>query len=320
MEGNKRGLIFFTALLFLSILCILILQREHLLVALQLSFANYSINQLEGFLPENETDDATNRRRVMCMIMTTISNWETRGKAVRNTWAKRCHRTVFFYTKVGDWSSSEVSKEPNAVGLDIPDGRDHLTGKTFRALEYSYKKFALQADYFLKADDDTYVIMENLQRMISKFNSTLLYLGRRIDNLLPKGYNSGGAGYVISREAVKLMLKKRSSLPKDCPKDGAIEDFDIGKCLAKLGIYPVDELDETGRLTFHSDNPLKVLQSNELLKYYRIDFSEVQFGNKEAAKTRGLMLSERTATIHYVTPPEIYMYDFLLYRLRRSGR
>lgn len=217
----------------------------------------------------------------MCMIMTRISNWNTRGKAVRNTWAKRCHRAVFFYTKVANWSTSEVSKEPNAVGLDVPDGRGHLTRKTFSALEYSYKKFAPEADYFLKADDDTYVIMENLQKIISKLNSTLLYLGRRINNLLPKGYNSGGAGYIISREAVKLMLTNRSSIPNDCPKDGAIEDFDIGKCLAKLGIYPEDELDETGRLTFHSDNPLKVLQNNHIVQYYLIDFSGVQFGNKK---------------------------------------
>lgn len=30
---------------------------------------------------------------------------------------------------------------------------------------------------------------------------------------------------------------------------------------------------------------------------------------------RGFMLSKRTATMHYVSPAEIYMFDFLLYHL-----
>lgn len=201
---------------------------------------------------------------------------------MRNTWTQRCHRTLFFYTKVDDCTSHAICQEPNAIGLTVPDGRNHLTAKTFAALIYSYKKYAEEADYFMKADDDTYVIMENLQRILLKFNSTpLLYLGRKIGNLLPRGYNSGGAGYVISRGAVDLMLRNRTSFPKECPRDGAVEDYDIGSCLARLGIYPQDELDETGRLTFHSDNPLQVLRDNLSGGAYYINTNSAEFGNKK---------------------------------------
>ncbi|CAH3152619.1 unnamed protein product [Porites lobata] len=58
-------------------------------------------------------------------------------------------------------------------------GKSRLVNKTRASLRYSYQHHMHDADWFLKADDDTYVIMENLRYFPSKLNpSDPHYIGR----------------------------------------------------------------------------------------------------------------------------------------------
>lgn len=40
---------------------------------------------------------------------------------------------------------------------------------------------------------------------------------------------SGGAGYVISKPAARKIVDEGPKFPAHCPKNGAIEDIDIGR-------------------------------------------------------------------------------------------
>ena len=50
-----------------------------------------------------------------------------------------------------------------AIGLPVEEGRDNLFMKTQLALKYLLKNHKNEADWFLKADDDTFIIIENLK-------------------------------------------------------------------------------------------------------------------------------------------------------------
>ena len=151
------------------------------------------------------------RPRIFCMLFTTLSTWATRAKAVRDTWVQRCDVYRFFYTS----HEGRTLPEGEAVALPVEDGRNHLTAKTMTGLKWAYENYADSTDWFFKADDDTFVIMENLRFVAAQFKpSEAHYIGGRSTDLLKHGYNGGGAGYLLSREAARLIVKVRIVVKK----------------------------------------------------------------------------------------------------------
>ena len=217
------------------------------------------------------------------MIFTTYSTFETKANAINLTWAQRCSGYAFFYSKLPPSDNGrEMPLLPGAYQLSSPEGRDHLTAKVTEALRISYQvsmKQKVPFDWFLKADDDVYIIMENLRKMLSGYDPDRgMYFGHTSGEFLPKGYNSGGAGYVLSREATRLFSE--SSDKMECTLDGGFEDVEIGKCLSRFRIYPTGTRDANGLMTFHPDHPIKLLMGQaEHLAFYVYSKGNQTFGN-----------------------------------------
>ena len=125
-----------------------------------------------------------------------------------------------------------------------------LWTKTIFSFRYLFARYGDQFHWFMKADDDTFVVPENLHRFLREYNSSIPhYFGREltINGVI---YCSGGGGYIVSRAALKLFINGLDSVCKD-QDNGEVEDYEFGRCLNRLGIYPEDSRDSIGRFRFN---------------------------------------------------------------------
>ena len=151
------------------------------------------------------------------MIFTSLAFWRYKLPGVQTTWATKCDYALYFHTKSPD------VKIKGAVPLSISEGRGNLTRKTLAALDYTYKNYADNVDWFLKADDDSFIIMDNLRSFLSNYDPLQkLYLGHVDTHYsgVKHGYNSGGAGYLLSKPAAALIVHERQTKPDHCKPDG----------------------------------------------------------------------------------------------------
>ncbi|MGH0146809.1 UNVERIFIED_CONTAM: hypothetical protein FKN15_047889 [Acipenser sinensis] len=178
--------------------------------------------------------------------MTGPQNLETKAKHVNATWTKHCNKVLYM--------SSIEDKELNAVGLDVKEGRDQLYWKTIKAFHYVYEHYFDEADWFLKADDDTFVVLENLRMLLSKYKPDQpIYFGRRFKPFTKQGYMSGGAGYVLSKEALRRFIEGFKT--KQCTHFTSVEDLALGKCLDTMNVTAGDARDKNKRESFHPFTP-----------------------------------------------------------------
>ncbi|XP_046568759.1 glycoprotein-N-acetylgalactosamine 3-beta-galactosyltransferase 1-A-like [Haliotis rubra] len=192
----------------------------------------------------HDADHTQHRRRsprILCWVLTQPKNLKNRTTAVKETWASECDTTLFF-------SSLTDSTFPT-IGLGFEEKRRNLIKKTMGALRYIFKHYIHKADWFLKADDDTYVVVDNVRHFLKEKNpDEPVYYGSKF-RLEDFTYHSGGAGYVMSRELLKNIVL-HSNQTQECEEKGA-EDRRIGMCVKALGGVTGNSTDHNNQEVFH---------------------------------------------------------------------
>ncbi|KAH8251343.1 hypothetical protein KR032_008462 [Drosophila birchii] len=246
--------------------------------------------------------------RILCLIITWPKGYMKGVKAISETWGRHCNRVVYY-------SKSRLSGLAGAetVGLNVSDERSKLWGKTKAAFRHAYRHYGQEADWFYKADDDTYAIMENMRYMLRPYSpDTPIYFGS-VFNLTSHVYMSGGAGYVLSRKAVELLVNATAENTLCQSGDIGTEDLEMGRCMRILNVTVGDSRDLFGRHRFFSlilEYFLIPEDKNELWLYTYLLHS---------CKRGVRCVSTYSISVHNVSPHEMHFLETILYEARPYG-
>ena len=153
----------------------------------------------------------------------------------------------------------------NFVYLNMTDEYERITEKALLTFEYIYDNLMEEFDWFVRANDDTYIIMENLKLFLAnKCPDEKIIYGKILKHLNngekynagdnSKGFLQGGSGFLISRESLRLFVESMRKDPDFCVMiAGELEDQEISNCFRKIDVYPGETRDELGRERFFMD-------------------------------------------------------------------
>ncbi|CAJ0931542.1 unnamed protein product, partial [Mesorhabditis belari] len=198
------------------------------------------------------TDRAKKWPRVFCMINTMPEKHHTRVKQVNETWARHCDGHVFMTTELNEtltpfWELKFGNATHNTHNYCW------IWDRIRTAFTKVYNEKLTDFDWFLKGDDDAFFIIENLKEYLKDKDPEKPYLlgtmllynlkGRPKDFVYP----SGGAGYVLSKGAVKSFVSVMHDGEKCLNTSYYHEDTEMGWCLYNAGVEVLTSVDTYGR-------------------------------------------------------------------------
>ncbi|KAG7308730.1 hypothetical protein JYU34_005961 [Plutella xylostella] len=125
---------------------------------------------------------------------------------------------------------------------------------------------------------------------------------------------SGGAGYVLSRDALDKLVNTGLPAHAPCSKRGkGNEDLQMGKCLESIGVRPMDSRDLYSRERFI---PLA------LTNQFSVDFKKHPWEPTTSyykSKKGFDCCSDFAITFHGIDPQSMYLLDAFVYHIRPYG-
>ncbi|KAL3937779.1 MAG: hypothetical protein SGBAC_007177 [Bacillariaceae sp.] len=273
--------------------------------------------------------------KILCFIMS-HSKSLTKISAVQKTWGRKCDRLLI--------ASNETDPTIGAVKMISDASYLGLWTKLNETMTYIWNEFgAEQFDWVLKADDDTFVIMENLKEYLSlprittnqpaihgrRFSSPKYKhlerdeyftspqnadFGKRfyakINRDAPVIYNHGGSGYVMNMGYVKKFVEVMHG--PDTVHGTPAEDMAHGVVMAYQDLWPTNTRDELGRERFHPKDPRTMFSMPE---------DKFRLFNDNHQPTGGLSLgvdccSEKSITFHHIKPKNMIALERVFYTCR----
>mmetsp|Transcript_33040 Transcript_33040/g.80303 ORF Transcript_33040/g.80303 Transcript_33040/m.80303 type:complete len:518 (+) Transcript_33040:124-1677(+) len=206
-------------------------------------------------LQKSITDGGSRLPRILCMVYTMESEHATRIRAIRETWAPGCDGFLAFSTK----------SDPRIPAISLPhegpEAYENMWQKVRSIWAFVGKHYLDDFDFFFQGGDDLFVLPQNLRlylsRTVANPDQDDFFGGRRFKSGKTDYFNSGGAGYVLSRATLRKFVKEGlESKICNAHLKTSMEDLMIARCLRmQFGIGLVDTRDEKERERFHPFSP-----------------------------------------------------------------
>ncbi|KAG2818399.1 hypothetical protein PC116_g16446 [Phytophthora cactorum] len=285
--------------------------------------------------------------KIFCFVNTISVHHKTRAQSVAETWGQRCDKLMFFSNTTDTIvvaAGTDREQRYEVIKMDVIADHNHLWQKHKATLRYVHEHFRHDYDWFYKADDDAYVIMENLRQYLRRpeimqtYKRERMQMGHRfnltqdlvsyyiVDDSLESiwrsrwerwVFNSGGPGYVMNR----LYMDKIVSILPDwtCLSDRHSEmlpdDASISFCMMWHDVFPWDTRDHQGRERWHADKPKGVFFTNpNRVNYWYVQYHQhiggVRWKEEGAAPD--------SVAFHYISPALMYHLERTLYLCREG--
>uniref|UniRef100_A0AC35THZ7 N-acetylgalactosaminide beta-1,3-galactosyltransferase n=1 Tax=Rhabditophanes sp. KR3021 TaxID=114890 RepID=A0AC35THZ7_9BILA len=218
-------------------------------------------------------------------------------------------------------ASSKADKSIKAIKAYKHDSYKYVWAKAKAAFKYIYKRYGTGYDWIIKCDDDSYVVLENLRMfLLNKDPNTHHYYGFRLQFYEPHtksnyDYIQGGSCFVISKATLKTLVTKGLSNPKICKSaPEGHDDREIGHCLSKLAIKPVDVRDMHDQIMFIPSSPDEFATTD-----YNMNQAIFKAFNKVIIRDGKEGLSEYPIAFHYIEGNMQYGLEYLFYKAQVIG-
>jgi len=191
--------------------------------------------------------------RILCMVYTMEENHHTNIRAIRETWGPGCDGFLAFSTR----------DDPRLPAISLPhegpEEYNNMWQKVRSIWRFVGTHYLEDFDFFFQGGEDMYVLPENLRHYLADAIADPatedFFGGKRMQKGETSGifFNSGGAGYALSRATLRKLIETGLDHPQCFPDTrSSEEDVLIARCLKEVfGIGLVDTRDEQDRERFH---------------------------------------------------------------------
>ena len=300
-----------------------------------------------------EPDESDNNNtNILCFIMTQARR-QSRTKAVLDTWGRRCDHMLV--------ASDTIDPSLGSIKMQTPATYEELFNKLNETLKYVWDTFyssnstsnnSTQYEWIIKADDDSYIILENLRAFLNspevqtkhRRGEPLIYgrifawptfenlnrlpgyfsrrdtqnhdFGRRFLDKVNRSdtlkYHSGGAAYVMNKEYVRILLNTFQS--HDTLRGIPDEDMAVGINMLYQGVHPQPTRDEHGLERFHPEPPDSMYHLYNATSKWLYDFHDLVGGIDYGPQC----CSPTSISFHHLKPLVMRMMDYQLYKCQEE--
>lgn len=172
----------------------------------------------------------------LVVLIQSCRKFVNRRNNCRQTWLTHVPEGVEYFFGVGDKSATEVTpikNEPHVLAFPCADDYSGLREKTLAMLQYAVDHYDFR--YLFKCDDDTYVALDRLLKLANEYGDPIF-----LSNVMWTGADytiSGGAGYLLSRGNVDIVLEEHENAPPEKVREA--EDMMVQYALQQRDILPI---------------------------------------------------------------------------------